>query len=62
MRLNEIKSVMSEVKDYIEERCKESSSYFFDDIKNQEIDLMLEHYPEIDKLSAKAFQFLWKKV
>ena len=52
---------MADVKENIERREAESSPYFYGEIWNEEVDWMCETYLAIDRLSAKAFQFLWAK-
>lgn len=61
LSLNNIKAIMADTKDYIDYRMNLSSPSFYDDIRNEEIADMCDRYPDIDALSATAFQFLFKK-
>lgn len=61
MKLKEMIAAMADCKNEIERRIAESSSYFFQQIENEEIEWMCEIYPAINNLSAKAFRFLWGK-
>ena len=61
MKKAEIISIMRECKEVIEDRCEESSPYFYDDIRNEEIEWMCEVYPDIDSLTADEFQSFWKQ-